>query len=353
MALSDDLLLQRRNNQGLTRQLLNQSANLPKPSPEQLQQWNNEAKNYAYQADGLRGSFRKLLGMNPYTNNYPSASRIGTEIASIPPVQSSSTRQLSDFEALGKNAVSPIPRTASSSVQNGEPTSIQGVTKQLINGVPTYSNAPNQDASGLGIIPSIRQNSPSVRDILQSAATQIPAYNAGTQSTVIEDSTTGGYYQRRKADRANKKTIDRLNSQGKDNWQINKQAALDNSQLQNDSLSRRLLGSNIEAAERVGSLERLLADFNATPQQRLAALQTRNLLASGAQKAQRNAVNVVTDELPDGSKKQRVIVTDPSTGQEVSNIDWASANTEDYINEIAKRTGKSKEEIHKQLISGT
>lgn len=159
MALSDDLLLQRRNNQGLTRQLLNQSANLPKPSPEQLQQWNNEAKNYAYQADGLRGSFRKLLGMNPYTNNYPSASRIGTEIASIPPVQSSSTRQLSDFEALGKNAVSPIPRTASSSVQNGEPTSIQGVTKQLINGVPTYSNAPNQDASGLGIIPSIRQNS--------------------------------------------------------------------------------------------------------------------------------------------------------------------------------------------------
>lgn len=239
-----------------------------------------------------------------------------------------------------------------------QPTSVQGVNQENINGVPSFSNInPQFDGNGnrlqgatLGTIPSMRQNSASLKDILQSAANaQMPAYNAGTQATVVEDATRGGYYQRRRADSANKKTLERLNNQGKERFAIDRQAALDNDQLQTNSLTRRLLGSNVASAERLGDLERVMADFNLPEQQRLAAMQTRNLLTQAAQKAQNNVVTKLSEELPDGSKRERAVTIDPSTGNELSGIDWSGIDLDQYVTEYANRTGRTKEDVLKMM----
>lgn len=233
-----------------------------------------------------------------------------------------------------------------------QPTSVQGVNQEKINGVPSFSNInPQFDGNGnrlqgatLGTIPSMRQNSPSLKDILQSAANaQMPAYNAGTQATVVEDATRGGYYQRRRADSANKKTLERLNNQGKERFAIDRQAALDNDQLQTNSLTRRLLGSNVASTERVDNLDRMIADFKAPQQQRIAAYQTKELLNQSPVKNQRNAVNVVTEELPDGSKKQRIVVTDPTTGETVGSGMGQLPSSE--VAKLAMQTGRTEQEV--------
>lgn len=374
MALSNDPLLQRRqNSQGLTRQLLNQPSNYvqaiqpinnpvqnvqnlasigrqntantrPVPTQQQLNQWGQEARDYAYQADGLRGSFRRLLGQDPYTNNYPSASRTGTEIASIPPVEPSSSRT-TNSNKVDTQYWTPEQAAKINAREGISPTSVSGVTRQLIDGVPTFSNVPNQDASGLGSIPSLRQSN--IRDLLQQGTQQIPAYNQGTQYSTVEDATTGGYYQKRSADRANQRTMQRLTDANKEAWGLNRQATIDNSQLENNSLTRQLLGTQAETAQRINNLDRTIANFDASPQERLAALQTRNLLGQGNQRPQNNVVTKITEELPDGSKRERAVTIDPSTGEQVGGSNQQVSRSD--ISKLAQSTGRSEDEVINQL----
>lgn len=329
---------------GLTKQLLSQPANYVQQQPAITPSQNvlNLASMARQNAPDIKPSLSSIdvVGGIPfaYTRDEP------RKLRKLMPK--------SRFEKLGEEAIAPTidPRAGQPVAKQGDNTSVKGVTRQLIDGIPIYSNVPNENASGLGTIPSMRQNSPSLKDILQSATSaQMPVYNAGTQATVVEDATRGGYYQRRRADNANKKTIERLNNQGKERFAIDRQTALDNDQLQTNSLSRRLLGSNVTSTERIGELERMMSDFNLPEQQRLAAMQTRNLLMQAAQKAQNNVVTKLSEELADGTKRERAVTIDPNTGQELSNVDWEGIDLDQYVTEYANRTGRTKEDVLKQL----
>lgn len=238
------------------------------------------------------------------------------------------------------------------------PTTIEGVRQINTEGIPEFTNVkPNFDEQGnrmadantLNIIPPLQPRN--ARGLLEQAAVtpQVPAYHQGTQVSSFEDSTTGGYYQRRKAERANQRTIDKANNANKENWSLNRQAILDNSQLQNNTQAGRVLTSQADTAERINNLDRMLADFRLPQQQRLAALQTRNLLTQGAQQQQRNAVNVVTEEMNDGSKKQRVVVTDPSTGETIGG-NTQQVNRSD-IPRLAQASGKTEQQVMEELRS--
>ncbi len=432
MASSDDRLNANQNNQGLTRQLLNTTPQtmrsnspikppaMPKPTTDQLQQWNNEAAYYANQggggtlafikdyarnagqlgsglaniaggtisapfllgADYAENTTRSLLGAtNPNPNKYRNesyntvnggvdkvsdvAKRTGQGLRSLlgwqaaTPVNKDTQNTAKDPQAIDSVPMTPKQQAYYDYYRTGsQPTTVEGIRQINTEGIPEFTNVkPNFDEQGnrmadantLNIIPPLQSRN--ARGLLEQAAVtpQVPAYNQGTQVSSFEDSTTGGYYQRRKAERANQRTIDKANNANKENWSLNRQAILDNSQLQNNTQAGRVLTSQADTAERINNLDRMLADFRLPQQQRLAALQTRNLLTQGAQQQQRNAVNVVTEEMNDGSKRQRVVVTDPSTGETIGG-NTQQVNRSD-IPRLAQASGKTEQQVMEELRS--